>query len=265
MSLALHLRAHRSVSQPPIDIYGLRGTRRLIRTTLECTYTHLARRYRVNELLFADEEGYGGVLHHNEVAGRDICIDATGAWRDIVDPADKMRVSAVPIQHTIRCAGYVFTERPRPGTIEPKLYLPAIQRNAEALKLPPYNLKNPVALLSQIQKSSLPIDLPDGTQLQPPAMSEDGRKLVLLGDTYDATSDAMDELASDADLLVHEATNAYLPGLDDALKADDTVESVTARSRSHGHSTPQVRLSECNVGRRADSLMRRSLANLLGV
>ena len=47
-------------------------------------------------------------------------------------------------------------------------------------------------------------------------------------------------LATDADVLVHEATNAHLPGIDPSTKQEDTYESVELRSRVHGHSTPQV-------------------------
>ena len=47
-------------------------------------------------------------------------------------------------------------------------------------------------------------------------------------------------MARGADLLIHEATNAHLPGIDPATKDDDTYESIEARTRSRGHSTPQM-------------------------
>ncbi|KNZ74806.1 Zinc phosphodiesterase ELAC protein 1 [Termitomyces sp. J132] len=65
-----------------------------------------------------------------------------------------------------------------------------------------------------------------------------GRKVVILGDTFDPSP--IIPLAMDADLLVHEATNAHLPGVDPATKDTDTYESVEARARSRGHSTPQM-------------------------
>ena len=47
-------------------------------------------------------------------------------------------------------------------------------------------------------------------------------------------------LANGADLLIHEATNAYLRGVDPFTRDEDTEENVEARTRSRGHSTPQM-------------------------
>ena len=41
-------------------------------------------------------------------------------------------------------------------------------------------------------------------------------------------------LAQDADVLVHEATNTFLPGVD----KDGSVRAVTRDAKIHGHSTP---------------------------
>ena len=43
-------------------------------------------------------------------------------------------------------------------------------------------------------------------------------------------------LAHDCDVLVHEATNAYLPGID----RDTNLRSVTRDAVIHGHSTPEL-------------------------
>ena len=61
---------------------------------------------------------------------------------------------------------------------------------------------------------------------------------MILGDTYDPSP--IEELAKEADLIVHEATNAHLPGVDDRVKPEDTYESVEERTKSRGHSTPQM-------------------------
>ena len=211
-----------------------------MRTTLECTYTRLAKRYRVHELLFEHDQAFGGRPHHNELPGDDIWISDKGCWPNFLMPGEKMEASAVPIEHTVPCVGFIFKEPPRPGSIDAKVCIPILQRNTEALLQPPYNLKNPLALLSQLKEKLQPITLPDGSVLEPPPVIDNGRKLVLLGDTYDAESEAMDSLAMDADFLVHEATNAFLPGLDEAVKEDMTYEEVYRKSRAHGHSTPQV-------------------------
>lgn len=195
----------------------------------------------MHELLFSDDKPCTGHLHHSEREGRDVYIDKNGSWLDIVGPDERMQVSAVPIKHTVPCVGFVLEEYPRAGTIEPQKYLPAIQKNAAALLAPPFRLKKPIELLSRLQASRDPITLPDGTVLQPPPLNTNVRKLVILGDTYDAESTAMDELAKDADLVVHESTNAYMPGLDDTIKPEDTQSSIREKARRHGHSTPEVR------------------------
>jgi ribonuclease Z len=115
-----------------------------------------------------------------------------------------------------------------------------LDRNKKALSLPPYNIGNPRKLLGELKANMKPITLPDDSVMEPPAMHVDGRKIVLLGDTFDAESEEMDRYAMDADLLVHEATNAFLPGLDDAIKEGDTYQEIAKKSRQHGHSTPQV-------------------------
>lgn len=81
------------------------------------------------------------------------------------------------------------------------------------------------------------VTLNDGTQLHGPPRRK-GRKVVILGDTYDPS--LIVPLAEDADLLIHEATNAYLPGIDPNTKDTDSYESVEARAKSRGHSTPQM-------------------------
>lgn len=174
-----------------------------------------------------------------------------------------MLVSAVPIQHTVPCVGFVFQEAPRPGTIDPKALVPILQKNKEALAQPPWNLDNPMKVLGMMQKSQDPITLPDGTVLEPPAINNNGRKLVILGDTYDAESVAMDELGKDADLVVHESTNAFLPGLDETIKEDDTYETIEKKTKSHGHSTPQVRSGQARYALGADGKIGRSLVALL--
>lgn len=53
------------------------------------------------------------------------------------------------------------------------------------------------------------VSLPDGTTLNPPPIDVPGRKIVILGDTYD--SRGMIPLCYDASLLVHEATQMAIP------------------------------------------------------
>lgn len=136
------------------------------------------------------------------------------------------------------CVGYVVTEAPVPGKMEPSKYMPDIKRT-----------KAPMSVMARLQRGES-VELPDGTVLTGPARRS-GRKVVILGDTYDPSQIAA--LALDADLLIHEATNAHLPGIDPDTKETDTYESVEERSRSRGHSTPQM------AGAFAKSIRARSL------
>lgn len=93
-----------------------------------------------------------------------------------------------------------------------------------------------MSVMRQLQQG-LSIELADGTVLHGPSRRQ-GRKLVILGDTHDPSPIA--NLARDADILIHEATNAHLPGIDPNTKPTDTYDSVEERARSRGHSTPQM-------------------------
>jgi ribonuclease Z len=109
--------------------------------------------------------------------------------------------------------------------MDPAKYIPDLKRT-----------KTPMSAMSFLQQGES-VELSDGTILHGPPRRP-GRKLVILGDTYDPSPIA--ELASSADLLIHEATNAHLPTLDPNTKAEDTFESVEARTKFRGHSTPQM-------------------------
>jgi ribonuclease Z len=111
------------------------------------------------------------------------------------------------------------------GKVDPKLYVPHLKRTKTDMKV-----------MREIQKGQT-VTLADGTTLEGPPR-EPGRRIVILGDTHDPSPIA--ELAKEADLIVHEATNAHLPGVDNKAKPEDTYKSVEERTKSRGHSTPQM-------------------------
>jgi len=119
-----------------------------------------------------------------------------------------------------------YTESPVPGKIDPAKYIPDIKRT-----------KTPMSVMSRLQQGESVL-LADGLTMLHGPTRKPGRKLVILGDTHDPSP--ICGLASNADVVIHEATNAYLPGIDMNTKEDDTSESVEERSRSRGHSTPQM-------------------------
>ncbi|KAF9821186.1 hypothetical protein IEO21_00794 [Rhodonia placenta] len=211
---------------PPLEIYGPLGTRAYIRSGLTYTHTLLGAPYVVHELRFTSDPPLDPTAlppHSFELPGRDI-QQVDGVWPEIYRD-DLVTVSAAPINHSVPCVGYVVTELPVPGKMDPKLYIPHLKRT-----------KMPMSLMSRLQQGES-VELSDGTVLRGPSRRP-GRKLVILGDTYDPSPIA--DLAADADILVHEATNSHLPGVDPETKAEDTHASVEARAKSRGHSTPQM-------------------------
>lgn len=162
-------------------------------------------------------------LHAEHPHGRNI-PQINGSWPDIYKDS-VVSVSAAPIQHSVPCVGYVIEEAPVAGKIDPSKYVPELKRT-----------KTPMSVMRQLQLGERVL-LNDGTVLQGPARKK-GRKLCILGDTYDPSPIA--PLSEDVDVLVHEATNAHLPNIDPNTKATDTYETVETRTKSRGHSTPQM-------------------------
>jgi ribonuclease Z len=214
-----------STTAVPLEIYGPKNLRGVLRILLLGSFTHLLGRYVVHELHFPGEvvSEYEVVqLHPNEVAGRNIQQTSPGLWENFID--DEMTISAGEIVHSISSIGFVLQEPPLSGKFTPellKLYMQQIKT---------YNL--PKDTLSSLQ-NGLTINLPNGDQLLPPPRRP-GRKVVILGDTSDAS--ILIPLSQNADLLIHEATNTYIPSLDVGMSS----ESVQQRTISRGHSTPQM-------------------------
>lgn len=80
---------------------------------------------------------------------------------------------------------------------------------------------------------------PDGTTLHADEIVESpkaGRKIVILGDT--CNSDLIADLAQNADVLVHEATNAWIKEFD--LPRIPNELALERDTFNHGHSTPQM-------------------------
>lgn len=199
-----------------------------MRNGLKYTHTLLGSPYVVHELRLPSDPQEGDYtalpLHDCESPkGRNI-PQADGVWQEFYKD-DLVSVSAARILHSVECVGFVVKEHPVPGKMDPKKYIPDIKRTC-----------TPMSIMSRLQRGEN-VELSDGTTLCGPARRP-GRKLVILGDTYDPS--AIADLSVDADVLIHEATNAHLPALDLNTKTEDTFESVEARAKSRGHSTPQM-------------------------
>jgi ribonuclease Z len=219
-------RVDESAGAVPLEIYGPKNLRGVLRTVLGGTYTNLLGRYVVHELHFPGDKAPSyetTELHPNELPGHNFQQTATGLWEKFISEAD-VSVSAGKIVHSIPSLGYVIQEAPLPGRLESNV----VKSYMEHLKT--HGL--PRRTLSLIQGGET-ITLPTGEQLHPP-LSRPGRKIVILGDTSDPSP--MLSLCQDATVVVHEATNAYIPALDAGL----SYESLQDRTISRGHSTPQM-------------------------
>eukprot|EP00551_Chaetoceros_affinis_P007625 CAMPEP_0203664702 /NCGR_PEP_ID=MMETSP0090-20130426/2068_1 /ASSEMBLY_ACC=CAM_ASM_001088 /TAXON_ID=426623 /ORGANISM="Chaetoceros affinis, Strain CCMP159" /LENGTH=683 /DNA_ID=CAMNT_0050528037 /DNA_START=630 /DNA_END=2681 /DNA_ORIENTATION=- len=175
--------------------------------------------------------------------GRDIypiynhphCVDGAPIW-EVEDEGD-VKVHAAPMSHGVPCVGYVVNEESKPGRLQNDLVEPIVKRNLKALE--EAGMRIPMKVMATIK--DLPdggsYTFPDGTTVyqkdvvEPPRL---GRKVVICGDTAD--SRAIAGIAQGADVLVHEATNAFLSGID----KDTTKKEVMRDAQIHGHSTPTI-------------------------
>lgn len=221
-----------------LEVYGLSGIRELVRTMLKIGKSQLNGRYAVHELLHPGDEPYPcgpKDLHGNELPGRDIYCDDDGFWRAF-EKSDGFEIDAGPIQHRVNSLGYVFHEPSHPSRMELTQIMDPINRNTEALS--ELGFARPIDVVDHLLATRQPFTLPDGYVINPPS-EVPGRKLVILGDTHDPSS--IKELAMDASVLVHEATNAYIPPnlLRSGKSSGPPSEAaVRAKAMSRGHSTP---------------------------
>ncbi|KAL3770404.1 hypothetical protein ACHAW5_002321 [Stephanodiscus triporus] len=165
-------------------------------------------------------------------------VKASDDEKDGDDGEDDVSVHAAPMSHGVPCVGYVVRERDRPGRLRPDLVLPIIERNRASL-IERGVVRNPMKVMAMIK--NLPpggsFAFPDGTVVRQEDVVEPprkGRKIVICGDTADCR--AREGLAQDADVLIHEATNTFLPGVD----KDGNMKLVTRDAKVHGHSTPSM-------------------------
>ena len=244
---------------PRIEIFGPRGLRRFLRLQMLLTHTHSQERYAVHELLTANEAPScpGDISTHseigaseedrlleNEALGKDIRCDSQGYWRGIVVKTTgayghggegssderigtgRIVVDAGPIDHRDPCIGYVIREIPH--LPEP----PALRRPIPV----PRKLVilgdtfDPDALIPLIDPPSGNDDAGPSRKAEPIEVAMDidvppGDASVGIEDAT-VTPDARDLFAkTPVSLLIHEATDAYIP-------LDIDPEERTGRNRT---------------------------------
>lgn len=218
-----------------VEIIGPKNTRLYIRNALIMTGSSLGMvRYTVHELVMSSDHAVPinnedpmnnyindvtesqntvpviqSTLHQNEDMGKDITPGIDEIWRNIVIESG-WTVHAGPLEHRIQCLGFVLEEDSMTGSLILEKVMPLITKHKDALTVQ-LNGKNPMSLISNLKLPGGRIDFPDGTVLHShECVSPDrpGRKIVILGDT--CNSNLLKDISMDADLLVHEATNACL-------------------------------------------------------
>ncbi|KZV94167.1 hypothetical protein EXIGLDRAFT_709094 [Exidia glandulosa HHB12029] len=226
-------------SGPPdtirLQVYGPAGLRSFVRNNLKAMFLQLGGKYEVNELLSVDDVPTTNApeeLHESEAPGRDFYAGDDGTWPAFERTPDGWCISAGPLVHRAPCVGYIFNEPPIPRAVSPE-YLARL--NTIPLHLLPPGVLQPRHLLGHLQAEGA-VTLADGVVLEPPPRTR-GRKVVVLGDTCDASGCA--EMAYGADALVHEATNAHVEraGKPSAVKNHEQVER---KAIGRGHSTPRM-------------------------
>ena len=238
-----------------IDIYGPEGTRDLVRSMIQLTYSRVVAPYRVHELkdvpylhgryyktmpkkavVKTTFDPYYGELE----GGRDILPDENGNYH-LLDEGDLV-VKAAPMQHTIPCVGYVITEKTRPGRLKVDEIKDIVEANKEELKtILKLRDANKIYARLKLMKPGEEFKFPDGTVvtsddvLEPP---RPGRKIVIMGDTCSGTH--IEPLCHSADLVIHEATNAFIKEFD--VKSSN-YQQLERETKYHGHSTPEMAAS----------------------
>ena len=219
---------------PPLELYGPSGLRAFVRASLSFTGTRMLPPYVVHEIrgipnLRRNSRGSGedevipshGVPHGGggqaglwgEVRGsRELHPAADGSWWTLLYE-EGIKVSAVPVHHTVPCLGYIVAEDDKDGRLQADKAMPLLEANRQAIR-EQWGVRDPRSVLKRVKALGVDgeMELPDGSVLRGKDVlgeARRGRKLVLLGDCCDASMCV--ELGRGCDMLVHEATNAYLP------------------------------------------------------
>lgn len=177
--LATQLNVDGRNSPLPLQVFGPYGLRRYLHTSLSCTSVRPFKKLVVSELLPRGTMGDNGIYPDSENVYQ-------------VLETDTLTVKAKLILHSVPCFGYVIEEKEVPGTL-----------NVDKCKLLGLNPGREYKDL----KNGKDVTLPNGTTIYAKDVvgeSQKGRKIVILGDTCDASSIA--ELAKDATIVIHEST-----------------------------------------------------------
>eukprot|EP01080_Neovahlkampfia_damariscottae_P003181 gene3181-5497_t len=162
--------------QKKIEVYGPLGIRSFLRSQITTKDAiGILKHVKIYEMSAFDRS--------------DIPKDSKGVFR-IIDN-NEYSIQAKMIRHSTTCFGYVVEEKPKRGRVD----MEKVQK-----------LNIPVGPLISELTSGNAIEV-DGKVIQPEDVigeSSPGRKIVILGDTFDASNIA--SIAKKCDVLIHEST-----------------------------------------------------------
>jgi ribonuclease Z len=182
---SLEFSRSQEIEHPPLEIYGPAGLRKMLETFMHGSVQTMPK-LNIHEIIEHDK------YHLSRNASLDILCEHGNVTKVFED--DEFVVHAGHIKHTIPCWGYVVHEKDKPGSLNAK--------RLTELGVPP----SPVYASIKEQEGD-EIKLPNGKIVKREEVLTDsrkGRKLVILGDTYDPSNIA--SISLNADVLVHECT-----------------------------------------------------------
>lgn len=202
-----------------MEIYGPRGLRKFLRTTLQLSWTQFEFDFVVHELNILDSQIPECMekfsthlscsdenLHPNEKLGKLILPDCNQVYQLFED--EKFAVKSVVLKHTVPSFGFMIEEK-----------LPLKKFNMDLLKdknIPPGPEYGKLKAGQSIVSPTGEIINPDDVLTAFP-----GRKVIIAGDSYDSSE--LLKIGQNCDVIVHEAT------LSDEMKE---------QALENGHSTP---------------------------
>ena len=234
-----------------IDIYGPAGIRDYIRASMSLTYSRVAIPHRIHELhnvpflhnrYSASRQRQNSEFiktqftstYGEREGGTNIFPNENGIYNVFED--EEVQIHAGPMQHTVPCVGFIIKEKDRVGKLNVELAQSLVESNREGLSKIMPNYKKTFGKLKALKPNEV-YTFPDGKQVSSKEIlepSREGRKVVILGDT--CNSDMVADISRGADLIIHEATNAW-----DSMSATrfQTYQEFEQDTFVHGHSTPQ--------------------------
>ncbi|EUD65269.1 hypothetical protein C922_04398 [Plasmodium inui San Antonio 1] len=212
-----------------INIYGPEGIHRFLRNTFRSTYSKRMARFFVYEMTRTEgattqpgkmASPSGGKKRHDVEF---LLPDEHNTYPVLRN--DYVEILGFPIKHTVPTIGYIVREINVESKFNASYIDELIKRNydelkkCEKLEFIPHKIYEHV--IRKMNTGDVVV-FPDKTKLTfGDAYKEvyQGRKIVICQDTYDASS--LEKFATDADVLIHEATNSLIDLTDQSVAPPD--------------------------------------------